>query len=1221
MLIIAIVLSACLVGCGGCNPANPVDIVEENITIKRIGDTVQLTVKGGDENRSWSTSDAGIATVTDGGLVTAVANGIAEITVTSANTTDTCVIVVRQTVIPEPGLMVKLPKTAVVLNGAYGQTYLSEPTITKNNVAVEGATITWSSSDTSKVTVENGLVTAVANTELGVPAVVTCRVELGSEWAEAKLYVTVEDDVDISFITDQTKFYTTDSEISLPVIAKVNGVKVSNDQVSYSTSNLGVAKIEEGKVVPVAGGDVVIYAIVNGKSKGYNIHIRAKYFVTNATELKNMSSITDDVAYELSNDIEVNTSDFIVADNGSASIKNKDVYLIENFKGELIGNGYKIRYTYDCGYVGNNEFTNASFKGLIKKLESTAVVTDVAFVGDLRLDHPHMYGFIYQNYGKLESCYVQVDRRQVAAGTGYQNHYNTAGGVFERNEGEVLDTIIVGNFFTGETTLSSSGDNLVMAGAKNAGTFDGVAFVSARTAIGNHKNANWNGESAMGSRELAYLVHYTDLDKLIAKDGNRVTNENDVSTYTSSLYKRTACNDQTFSSKWEFNEDSIKLNGRNVWEDVVVGASVPSITLVPGLVESANVTASAEHDSQEFTFSSQNKQVVTVDATGTVTRVGAGSTNIVVTHKVSGSKAIVPVKSYATTNAIDTKAKFLAIGSQGADVYNYLTADIALTTEDAKYTSASQSTQEDDSVADTFNQIFVEEFATGLDGRGHKITINWQSAEKATGEYTRFQGLFSTHSGKIENVHFDFNLKDISDGTRLIASSVTSEGRMENCYISAKSNQPYSKSGNNTATLGVVGQNYGTVENCIIYTDNENAAGKHTGYPLQSHWTGSWKNVAVVAPDCGGAWYNYGAQSKLRVGQLDGVVYYNSMLNFVYGIGKDWLIPSNGKYEFVDRTGVQTISNAFTMDTTDLYEKVYLMGNQVWEREIIEVTDEADFITKMNQASDSTVLKLTKDLTFTTSHFTKETTANGSTGSSEQYQYDMYLIETFNGALLGNGKTITYDITPEGAVERTSDVRVRGFIETLSASAKLSGLKVVGTVALPFSFQTAFCEANYGVVENCYFDVKAIMHNWDGNSVNTIGLFGRNDGTIKNSVLVIDSRRTNQTAWQGMKMVHNGSNSTSGMFENIALVQTAKRIGTRNNANTNGYIQGKQLSNVVYYSSLENLLSSTGELVENTDNNGTFEYTAITTAQSLGSAWTIDSTGIKLNGNYVYTVA
>ena len=35
-----------------------------------------------------------------------------------------------------------------------------------------------------------------------------------------------------------------------------------------------------------------------------------------------------------------------------AHFKNKDVYLIENFKGELIGNGYKIRYTYDCGYVG-----------------------------------------------------------------------------------------------------------------------------------------------------------------------------------------------------------------------------------------------------------------------------------------------------------------------------------------------------------------------------------------------------------------------------------------------------------------------------------------------------------------------------------------------------------------------------------------------------------------------------------------------------------------------------------------------------------------------------------------------------------------------------------------------------------------------------------------------------------------------------------------------------
>ena len=193
ILIIAIVLSACLIGCDGCNGCgggqDPVNIEEENITIKRIGDTVQLTVTGGNDEKVWSSTDTAVATVTDAGLVTAVANGIAEITVTSAETTDVCVIVVRETVIPEPGLIVTFPKTAVTLNAFMSETYTIVPTITKNNVAVEGATITWTTSDETKATIVNGLVTAIANTEAGVPVVITCRAELGGEFAEAKLKV------------------------------------------------------------------------------------------------------------------------------------------------------------------------------------------------------------------------------------------------------------------------------------------------------------------------------------------------------------------------------------------------------------------------------------------------------------------------------------------------------------------------------------------------------------------------------------------------------------------------------------------------------------------------------------------------------------------------------------------------------------------------------------------------------------------------------------------------------------------------------------------------------------------------------------------------------------------------------------------------------------------------------------------------------------------------
>lgn len=1207
ILIIAIVLSACLIGCDGCNGCgggqDPVNIEEENITIKRIGDTVQLTVTGGNDEKVWSSTDTAVATVTDAGLVTAVANGIAEITVTSAETTDVCVIVVRETVIPEPGLIVTFPKTAVTLNAFMSETYTIVPTITKNNVAVEGATITWTTSDETKATINNGLVTAIANTEAGVPVVITCRAELGGEFAEAKLYVTVEDDTDITFTSTQTLFYTTDDEIPVTALAKINGANAV-DPIVFTTSNVGIAKVEGGKIIPVTAGDVVIYANINGKSKGYPIHIRAKYYVDSAEDLKAMKNGSDDVAYELTSNIKVNSEDFVRENIGAGSTKTTAVFLIETLKGEFIGNGYKITYDYDCGYDGTT-FTEETFRGLFKNIEATATVTDVAFVGNLRLDHPHMYGFAYKNYGKIQSCYIQTNRRQVAAGTGYQAHYNTAGGVFETNAGIVTDTVIVGNFFAGEATISSTGDNLVMAGTKNVGKFDNVAFVTARGAIGNHKNANWNGSSAMGRDELTYLVRYTDMTAFTSKQGERVTNPEDKSEYSSTLYVRTDCNDQTLSDKWTILGDKIYLCDNLVWEKVNVSLNVGSVDLVPSLKESATISATAEHASQEFTFKSNNTAVVTVNSNGVLTRVGAGKTQIVVTHKVSGTQVVVPVQSYETTYEIDSKAKFLALGSKESNVYSYLSADITLTTADViKYTGSETS------------DVFVTELKGALDGMGRKITIDYDSYKAGSEQKdSNFLGVFEKISGKLTGVAIVGTIDGIENGASIVVNNLAAEARVENCFVNVDMTQARSANGNWTSMLKVFGTNNGTVENCIVQANSTDNS-RTNGVPLSSHGSGTYTNVAQVGVSHGGAYYNRGAGTKIKENQVKGVVCYTSLANLTNASGRLWTV-SGTKYNYTDITTAQDFGSAWAIDQTGI--KLY--NNTVWEGVVIAITNESDFIEKMSSATESTVLKLTQDLTFTTSHFTKETEANGSTGSTAQYQYDMYLIETFKGTLLGNGYTITYSVEPEGTQEKTTDVRLRGLIEKIESTGKLTGVKIVGDVSIPYSFQTAFCEANYGVVENCYFDVKAIMYDYEGNNINTIGLFGRNDGTIRNSVLAIESKIVGHDAWKGMKMVHNGSDSTSGRFTNIALVQTAKRIGSRNNANTGGQLTVDQLNNVVYYSSLANLVAGTGELVIRTGvSSPVFEYEAITTAQNIGSAWTIDATGIKLNGNYVYQV-
>ena len=108
------------------------------------------------KNVTWSTSDASIATVTDG-VVTAVAPGTATITVTTEDggKTATCAVTVAAATVPVTG--VTLNKTSTSL-------YVGDTETLTATVAPDNATdraVNWTSSNPSVATVENGVVTAV----------------------------------------------------------------------------------------------------------------------------------------------------------------------------------------------------------------------------------------------------------------------------------------------------------------------------------------------------------------------------------------------------------------------------------------------------------------------------------------------------------------------------------------------------------------------------------------------------------------------------------------------------------------------------------------------------------------------------------------------------------------------------------------------------------------------------------------------------------------------------------------------------------------------------------------------------------------------------------------------------------------------------------------------------------------------------------------------------
>ena len=139
-----------------------------------IGGTVQLSATTKDaagnplagRTIAWSTSDQAIASVDGNGLVTAKALGSATITATSETKTGTAAITV--TVAPVATVAVA-PSSVSILQGA--TTKLTATASDANGLPLTGRTITWSSSDQSKATVDqNGLVTGVSYGQVTITA-------------------------------------------------------------------------------------------------------------------------------------------------------------------------------------------------------------------------------------------------------------------------------------------------------------------------------------------------------------------------------------------------------------------------------------------------------------------------------------------------------------------------------------------------------------------------------------------------------------------------------------------------------------------------------------------------------------------------------------------------------------------------------------------------------------------------------------------------------------------------------------------------------------------------------------------------------------------------------------------------------------------------------------------------------------------------------------------
>jgi len=178
-----------MVACGKDSPTRPqppeppppavpvptrIDITPASATLNSIGQTIQLNARVLDQNGTaisgaivtWTSSDAGVATVGNQGLVTAVKNGSVVITARSGSTSATMNVTVSQTA---RRILIE-PESATLMS--IGETVqLTATVLDRNEHTVAGVSATWTSSDIEVATVtDSGLVTAVKNGSVQITA-------------------------------------------------------------------------------------------------------------------------------------------------------------------------------------------------------------------------------------------------------------------------------------------------------------------------------------------------------------------------------------------------------------------------------------------------------------------------------------------------------------------------------------------------------------------------------------------------------------------------------------------------------------------------------------------------------------------------------------------------------------------------------------------------------------------------------------------------------------------------------------------------------------------------------------------------------------------------------------------------------------------------------------------------------------------------------------------
>lgn len=240
---------------GSYVPLTAVALSETSIEITE-GETRQLKpvftpADASNQNVTWKSSSDAVATVSSDGLVTAVQEGTATITVTTEEgaKTATCQVTVKKKVIPVTSI--SLDKTALTLT----EEETCRLTATIDPADATNQNVTWTSDDTAVATVSSdGLVMAV---QAGT-ATIMVTTEDGGKTATCRVTVKMKEIPVTDVFLDYAEATLTEGD-TLQLTATISPADATNQNVNWESSDTFVATVSDsGLITAVSEGTATI---------------------------------------------------------------------------------------------------------------------------------------------------------------------------------------------------------------------------------------------------------------------------------------------------------------------------------------------------------------------------------------------------------------------------------------------------------------------------------------------------------------------------------------------------------------------------------------------------------------------------------------------------------------------------------------------------------------------------------------------------------------------------------------------------------------------------------------------------------------------------------------------------------------------------------------------------------------------------------------------------